>query len=767
MSTDLQRDLARTLGSQYAIERELGGGGAWRAFLARDRTLYRDVVVKVLARERREGTSVERFIEEIRRTATLQEAHTVPLLLAGEMNTGVPYYVMPYVPGGSLGSRLAKGPLAMASAISIVRDVAAALANAHARGVVHLDLTLDNVLMSDGRALVKDFGVSTALGAARGGSQGGSRGEPLDPQIDVQAWGALAYELLSGTPPYSSRTYTPGGSAALADTPPQHQPPMPLHVRASSVPAPLAQLVMACLASDPAKRPKDARDIAAALTVANNAAPQPLSSPKRRAPVVIAGVLVVALLAAGYAFLRPRSSARGVRGAAAGLHTLALLPISDANNDSSRVYFTAGLTDDITTLLSRLPGISVSPRSSTAALRPGEEFDPIAVGQRLGIQSVLEARLRREGKRLEITVVLSRISDGSTLFREAFARDEAELYLLQDDVVQSVVRSFRLMPATSAKPQLARPKALEAYDLDLRARHKARVFSDSTLRQAITLYERAVAIDPNYLSAWNGLADCWRRLADDFMPARAALTSARTAIARAWALDSTSSQAIASRAIDDFTHRHNFVDAERGFLRALQLDSASASAPVYADLLLQMGKPDSARAVLERAARFEPMSQSGARNGPPLFAGVEQMEPLRATCSRAVVLDSARYTFSCLRMELRVSGQWRSYLATCDADDHSCKGAALFKLGRLDEARREAALLEAALRNPNNRRYVDPGLAATWFAQMGDVERTLAQLELALAVDSRYVAHVRDPYFFADVKGDPRFVGFVNRIALQ
>lgn len=89
MSTDLQRDLARTLGSQYAIERELGGGGAWRAFLARDRTLYRDVVVKVLARERREGTSVERFIEEIRRTATLQEAHTVPLLLAGEMNTGV------------------------------------------------------------------------------------------------------------------------------------------------------------------------------------------------------------------------------------------------------------------------------------------------------------------------------------------------------------------------------------------------------------------------------------------------------------------------------------------------------------------------------------------------------------------------------------------------------------------------------------------------------------------------------------------------------
>ncbi len=762
VTNDLQRDLARTLGSEYAIDRELGGGGTWRAFLARDRTLYRDVVVKVLAPERSEGVSAERFVEVIRQATTLQEPHIVPLLVAGQTITGVPYFSMPHVRGATLASRLASGPLPFTTAFTIARDVATALAYAHAHGTVHLDLTPNNVLIVDGAAQVKDFGIVSALTAARGEA----RGAPLDPRVDVYAWGAMAYELFSGTPPFSRRTFTPGGTAAVTETLVNAGAPVSLRERAPDVPTPIAQLVMSCLSSEPARRPVDARDIVAALTVATNVAIPAAPVPKKRAPIVIGVLLLLGMLVGGYALLRPRVK-MNAPGAAAGLHTLALLPMSDASNDSTSAYFTSGMTDDVTALLSQLQGIRVAPRSTTVALKPGEEFDPLAVGRRLSVQSVLELRMKRIDQQMEMTAVLTRVSDGETLFRQVFVHGVNELFRTQDDIVRTVVSSFRIAPASTPRAEQARPKNLEAYDLVMRARVSARSYNDSTLRRALALYEKAAALDPTYLDAWNGIADCWRRLADDFTPARGALASARTAIARSWALDSTSSSAIANRATDQFLRERNFANAERGFLRALSIDSTNASAAIYADLLQQKGQTDSAVAVVGRAARHEPMSTIIARYAPSLLAGAEQMEPLRASCSHAVELDSARYTFACLRMELRVAGQWRTYLATCDSVDHACRGTALHNLGREDETKREAALLAAEVRNPTPGRYRDPGLVATWFARMGDVDRTLAQLELALAVDSRYLAHLHDPFLFGTVRNDPKFVAFDKRIGLR
>ena len=766
VTNDLQRDLARTLGSQYAIDRELGGGGAWRCFLVRDRTLYRDVVVKVLSPERSDGISASRFVAEMRRCAVLQLPQIVPLLVAGETIGGAPYFLVPYVSGATLSSRLADGRMIQASAISIAMDVAKALAFAHAHGVVHLELTPDDVLLGEACAMVQNFGLATALNAARSQSVNAIGGTPVDPRIDVEAWGALAYELFSGTPPFSRRTFTPGGSAALEDHQPRHIAPLSLGERAPTLPAPIAQLVMSCLHSDPARRPQDARGIVAALAGPKTPTRSVKLRAKRRVPLLIAAVVAVALTVGAYTLLRPRAAISARSGAAAGLHTLAFLPMSDASDDTENAYLTSGMTDDVTTLLAQLPTLKVTPRSATAAVREGEEFDPLALGQRLGVESVLETRLRRNGRRLELTAVLTKVSDGTLLFRESFSRDDAMLMQLQDDIVHAVALSFRIADRGQALSTILRPKNSEAYDLAMRARYESRMFSDSALRTGIKLYERAVALDPGSVDAWSGLADCWRRLADDFMPARTAIASGQSAMTRSWALDSTSSSAIATRAIDEFLHQRKFLAAERNFVRALRIDSMLATAPLYADLLLQLGKTDSAVAVMTRAARREPMSRLVARYGPPLLTGVAKMEPLRTACTRAVEVDSASYTFDCLRMELRVSKQWRTYLATCDTLDHACRGVALHRLQREGEAKREGALLESGLRELGKTRYIDPGLVAVWFAQMGDVERALGQLDLALAIDSKYVAHLRDPFFFSEVSADPRFQAFISRAGL-
>ena len=159
----LRQQLGASLGGEYDIERELGGGGMSRVFVARDARLGRLVVVKVLAPELAAGLSARRFEREVRLAARLQHPHVVPLLAAGEVD-GLPYYTMPYVEGEALRARLAReGALPLTDAVRLVRELADALAYAHAQGVVHRDLKPENVLLSGGHAMVSDFGVAKAL----------------------------------------------------------------------------------------------------------------------------------------------------------------------------------------------------------------------------------------------------------------------------------------------------------------------------------------------------------------------------------------------------------------------------------------------------------------------------------------------------------------------------------------------------------------------------------------------------------------------------
>ena len=173
---ELRSRLERVLAGSYDLQRELGGGGMSRTYLALERALNRRVVVKVLAPELLAGMSVERFRREVLLAAQLQHPHVVPVLTAGDAD-GLPWFSMPYVDGDSLRQRLERGPLSTGEVVSILRDVARALAYAHAQGVVHRDIKPDNVLLSAGSATVTDFGIAKAISAARTG--GGAKQEKL------------------------------------------------------------------------------------------------------------------------------------------------------------------------------------------------------------------------------------------------------------------------------------------------------------------------------------------------------------------------------------------------------------------------------------------------------------------------------------------------------------------------------------------------------------------------------------------------------------
>jgi serine/threonine-protein kinase len=306
--------LRAALTGRYTVDRELGRGGMATVYLARDLRHDRAVAIKVLAREL--GDGAERFLREIRIAARLTHPHVLGVHDSGE-GPGLLYYVMPYVDGETLRARLAReGALPLADAVRLLRELADALAYAHEGGVVHRDLKPENVLLSGGHAVVADFGIAQALAAAaRDGpgahgsltAPGVALGTPgymapeqaageraVDHRADLYALGVVAYEVLTGRPPFPER------SARLLLAAHARAAPEEIAARRPDVPRPLAALVMRLLAKRPADRPQSAaavvRCLDALMPLGDAAGP---GGPGRRVP-------------------RPRRRARAIAGAAAG-----------------------------------------------------------------------------------------------------------------------------------------------------------------------------------------------------------------------------------------------------------------------------------------------------------------------------------------------------------------------------------------------------------------------------------------------------------------
>ncbi len=274
---DVPAELAAALATRYRLERELGAGGMATVFLARDLKHERDVAIKVLRADVAAAVGVDRFLSEIRTTGNLKHPHILPLFDSG-LADAVPFYVMPFIDGESLRARLRQvGRLPIGEVVRILHQLADALSHAHAKGVIHRDIKVDNVLVSDRHVFLADFGVARALVAPDGETVAGTMtgtgmmvgtpgymapeqivAGPVDHRTDIYAFGALAYELLTGSPPFAG---TPQEVVAAQLT----RSPEPIARQRPDTPPPLASLVMRCLQKDPGDRWQRTDDLLAVL----------------------------------------------------------------------------------------------------------------------------------------------------------------------------------------------------------------------------------------------------------------------------------------------------------------------------------------------------------------------------------------------------------------------------------------------------------------------------------------------------------------------
>ena len=323
---DVIVQLRAALAGRYDVQRELGGGGMSRVFVATETALGRDVVVKVISPEVMGDAGADRFAREVRLAARLQHSNIVPVLTAGDAN-GLAYYTMPLVRGETVRERLQRGAVPPAESRAILRDIARALAYAHGEGIVHRDIKPENVLLSGDAALVTDFGIAKAIALSKTEAPGGTltqvgtslgtpgfmapeqaAGDEVDARADLYAWGVMAYELLTGRHPFADKTTAQQLIAAhIAEKPKPLLEVVTADARRDANVRALAPLVMQCLEKNPAARPMNARAVLDALE-------GPVAAPSgTRGRLVGIGTAALVIVAAVAWF----ASSRGVGKAAA------------------------------------------------------------------------------------------------------------------------------------------------------------------------------------------------------------------------------------------------------------------------------------------------------------------------------------------------------------------------------------------------------------------------------------------------------------------
>ena len=570
---DLKERLQHTLGSSYTLERELGGGGMSRVFVAEELSLGRKVVVKVLLPDLAATVNVERFHREIQLAAKLQHPHIVPVLAAG-ISDGLPYYTMPFIEGESLRARLARsGELPVQDTVRILRDVLSALSYAHEHGVIHRDIKPDNVLLTANHAVVVDFGVAKALSASTNSgssltSLGVALGTPAymspeqsaadpatDHRTDLYAVGAMAYEMLTGHQVFSARS--PQAMLAAHAT----EEPEPLDKRRPSVPPALSSLVMRSLEKHAADRPQSAGEMLAefetAVTASDAATPRvggtsPRASDKaqRRGLLMAVGAagVVLTLASSSWYWYDHRASVATV--ATDATPSLAVLPFENLGR-SEDSYFADGMTEEISSRLGGVSGLRLIGRQSAKGY--ANTSKPAAqIGKELGVAYLLTGTVRWDRSRaghnvVRVSPALLRASDGVQIWSEPYQNEVTGVFEIQGNVAERVTQALKLRLTEAQQKTLSSQPTnnVEAYDNYLRASALGwDAWKPADFSRAIELYQRAIALDPGFTKAYAGLGRAhlnfyWFR--GDPTPRR--LELAKAAIDKALALQPTLSAA--------------------------------------------------------------------------------------------------------------------------------------------------------------------------------------------------------------------------------
>ncbi len=528
--------LRQALAATYRVERELGQGGMATVFLAHDLKHGRKVAIKVLRPELASSIGPDRFLREIEIAARLQHPNILPVYDSGQAD-GVLYYIMPFVEGESLRDRLVReGPLAPEEAVRIGGEVADALDYAHRMGIVHRDIKPANILLSQGHAVVADFGVARAVSSsAEGGlTQAGMAvgsphymspeqalgGDAIDGRTDIYALGIVLHEMLEGKPPYDGTTPQAIVAKALSGRP----------TRLARDALRLQPVIDRALAREPEGRFGTASDMKAALTAIGTGNVPLFQSPRMRLRLGIAALGLVALVAAILLF-RPRGGAGDPR------QSLIIFPFENRTGDESQDYLEEAAMNLLGLAASHWADLRVYDDERTASqLRrrgaQGGELD-FAVAQEIArdarVGTLVLGDVRREGDSLAIEAKVHDVRSGERLdvhiVRAAVGADPRAVF---DRLAAMILGASGAPPGERPSVLAQTTSSLEAYRAYLAGTSALLRFQIDSAR---TYLDRAIALDSTFALAYLRRRDAEGWAAGSGLPGGSAEVRSRLVLA--------------------------------------------------------------------------------------------------------------------------------------------------------------------------------------------------------------------------------------------
>jgi len=793
----------------YEVLGPLGSGGMGEVYLARDTKLGREVALKVLPTDvSADPDRLSRLQREARTVAALNHPNIVTLHAVEEAG-GTSFLVMERIDGRPLSDATPADGWPVAKILEMAVPIADALAAAHGKGIVHRDLKPANVMLtSDGRVKVLDFGLATSAPAVSPESEAALptatrtadgrmvgtlpymapeqvRGERVDARTDIFAFGAMLYEMATGTRPFRGGSSADLMSAILREDPP------PLDKARPGLPQRFTRIVSRCLEKEPQRRVQSAidlrdelRDLAEELrsgAVPPASGVSPVPAPRRRNMLAMAGIgITAAVVVAAVAFvlIRQRTPGAAATGNAAAIMSVAVLPFDNMNHDASQDFFVEGIHEALITDLAKLGTLKVTSRNSVMRYK-GQARSLKDVARELGVDALIEGSVLRVGSQVRITAQLILGKSDEHVWANSYDRDMQNVLALLSDVSGAIAGEVQARFGGAAPPAAlaqqapvpeVRPQAYEAYLEGRKFMSQAPI--SQGMGKALERFQRANAIDPGFAAAWSGMA--MSRLVLAFFggfPMSDAKTLSRQDATKALQIDARDGDAYAVLGGLALYGDWNFEGARPLLEKAVRLSPHdSMLRHTYADYFLVTGRFDTSLEQVRLGRDYDPT----------------------AALPQVVVVF---HTLAARRFEDAIVDARRAMIAfpLLAAQFHGSVGDALWHQGKYEDALPEMRIsfgkdtdgwqaFESAYRSKGPRaamlavadraaaRFTNPGQAmgiAAAYADAGDADKAMIWLEKAYAARMPQVLHVPATPSFDSMRNDPRFRDLLRRIGIQ
>jgi len=782
---------------RYEIIEELGRGGMGKVYRAEDTKIKAEIALKLIKPEiSADKKTIERFSNELKTTRMISHRNVCRMFDLGE-DKGTYFITMEYVAGQDLKGLIRQtGQLTIGKAVAIAKQVTEGLAEAHRLGVVHRDLKPSNIMIDkEGNARIMDFGIARSLHTKSMTGEGVIIGTPeymspeqvggkdVDQRSDIYSLGVILYEMLTGGALFEGDT-----PLSIAVKHKSEKPKDPKELN-DQIPDDLDRLILRCLEKDKDKRYQSAEEMRSELENIEEGIPTTAHEILKRKPLtsrqitVTFGLKKLLLPALGLLFLAlaaliiwkifPKKEAAPV---ASAKKSIAVLPFVDLSQAKDNEYLCDGISETLINALTNIEGLWV-PAQTSAFFFKGKTQDIREIGQKLGVENVLEGSIQVAGDNLRVTARISHAQDGRQVWSEIYNRKMADIFAIQDDIAKAIATALKVKLLGEKGAPLIKnyTENLEAYSLYLQGRNSWNKRGEKNLTKSIEYFEKAIEMDPNYALAYAGLGDAYYILGQNgIWTAEKAFPKAKAAALKALGIDDKLAEAHASLAAIMLDYDWDFVGAEKEYKLAIELNPRYATAhQFYAALLSKSARHEEAIREIKIARNLDPLAPRISGNVGMLLNNARRSGEALEELNKALEVNpNDPGTHVVLGWTYEAMGKYeeavRCYLrakevgGTLKSSDLNIAGCYAL-MGKREEARK---ILNNVIEN-SKENYVSSKYIASVFLALGEKEQGLAWLEKAFRERDPGLLWLKTDHTFDRVRSDPRFADLLRRIGLE